>query len=125
MNRRPYMRHDIFSDKSRAFGIRIVKLANMLKQQGEHIMSKQIIRSATSIGANIRESIRAQSSADFISKREIALKEAEETAYWLELLVETGYITDVQFNSLYDDVEELIKLLVSSVVTIKNKTKSC
>ncbi len=76
-------------------------------------MSRQLLRSGTSIGANIRESLRGQSKADFYSKLNIALKEAEETAYWLELLHESGYLPEEGFASIYADVEEVIRLLVS------------
>ena len=84
-------------------------------------MSKQLLRSGTSIGANVRESINAQSRQDFISKLNIALKEADETQYWLELLHKTGYISDESFNSFNSDCEELIRLLVSITKTIQNK----
>ena len=80
-------------------------------------MSKQVLRSGTSIGANVREGTRAQSTADFISKMNIALKEAEETCYWLELLYESGYLDERAFKSLYDDNLELLKILVSIVKT--------
>ena len=80
-------------------------------------MSKQVLRSGTSIGANVREGTSAQSTADFISKMNIALKEAEETCYWLELLYESGYLDERAFKSLYDDNLELLKILVSIVKT--------
>ena len=81
--------------------------------KNEYILSKQLLRSGTSIGANTREAMRGQSKADFYSKLNIALKEADETAYWLELLFETDYISQAQFNSIYRDCEEIISLLVS------------
>lgn len=80
-------------------------------------MSKQVLRSGTSIGANVRGGTRAQSTADFISKMNIALKEAEETCYWLELPYESGYLDERAFKSLYDDNLELLKILVSIVKT--------
>ena len=80
-------------------------------------MSKQIMRSGTSIGANVREATRAQSTPDFISKMNIALKEAEETCYWLELLHESEYLDERAFNSLYNDSMELLKILASIVKT--------
>jgi four helix bundle protein len=83
-------------------------------------MSKQILRSGTSIGANIRESKNAQSKSDFTSKINIALKEADETAYWLELLHESEYIDSTRYKLLYTDVEELIRIMVSIVKTLKN-----
>ena len=108
--------------KSKAFAIRIIRLyQHLTTEKKEHILSKQILRSGTSIGANIRESIRAQSTADFLSKMQIALKEASETEYWLELLVETDYITEKAGESLLDDCEELIKLIVAIVKTSKER----
>lgn len=86
-------------------------------------MSKQLMRSGTSIGANIAEAFYGQSDADFVSKLSIALKEASETEYWLELLHESSYIDDTQFESINNDVTEIIKLLTSSVKTAKNKEK--
>ena len=82
-------------------------------------MSKQLLRSGTSIGANCREAYRAQSTADFLAKLGIALKEAEETEYWLEVLFETAYLSKAQFNSIYSDNEEIIKLLVSIIKSTK------
>jgi four helix bundle protein len=82
-------------------------------------MSKQILRSGTSIGANIREAVRGQSKADFYAKLHISLKEADETAYWLELLNESGYIKDEHFQNIYEDCNEIIKILVS---ILKNKS---
>ena len=86
-------------------------------------MSKQILRSGTSIGANVRESRRAQSTPDFINKLYIALKEADETSYWLELLFETGFITNEMFNSIYADCEEILKLLTSIIKTTQENAK--
>ena len=104
--------------KSKAFALRIVKLYKYLcGRKKEFVMSKQIMRSGTSIGANVRESTRAQSMPDFISKMNIALKEAEETCYWLELLHESNYLDDRAFNSLYNDSMELLKILASIVKT--------
>ena len=94
----------------------------LCEEKKEYVLSKQILRSGTSIGANIREAKRAQSKADFYAKLFISLKEAEETEYWLELLVETEYITKEMFDSVYADGEEIIKLLVSSTKTIKENT---
>ena len=108
--------------KSKAFAIRIIRLYQYLTEEKmEYILSKQILRSGTSIGANIRESVRAQSTADFLSKMQISLKEASETEYWLELLMETDFITDKAGKSLLADCEELIKLIVAIVKTSKEK----
>ena len=115
------MENNAVLDKSKAFAVRIIKLYKyMAEEKREFILSKQLLRSGTSIGANCREAHRAQSAADFISKLGIALKEAEESAYWLELLSETDYITAKQFNSLYSDNDELISLLVSIIKSTKN-----
>ena len=112
---------NVVARKSKQFAIRIIRLYQHLAQdKKELILSRHILRSGTSIGANIRESIRAQSTADFLSKMQIALKEAEETEYWLELLTETGYISEKAGSSLLDDCEELIKLIASIVRTMKD-----
>ena len=104
------------------FSVRMVELYKKLSNENhEYVLSKQVLRSGTSIGANIREAKRAQSSPDFYSKLTISLKEADETQYWLELLHKTGYISDESFNSFNSDCEELIRLLVSITKTIQNK----
>ena len=106
--------------KSKAFAVRIIKLYQYLREEKkEYTLSKQILRSGTSIGANVREGYRAQSKPDFYSKLGIAMKEADETAYWLELLHETDYIDDSQFESIYADCEEILKILVSITKTQK------
>lgn len=108
-------------DKSKAFAIRSVKLYQYLTdEKREFILSKQMLRSGTSIGANCREAVRAQSKADFVAKLNISLKEADETSYWIELLHETGYLNDRQFTDIYRDVDELIKILVSIIKSAKN-----
>lgn len=102
--------------KSKDFAIKIVFLYKELtSNKKEHVMSKQLLRSGTSIGANVKEAVEAQSKADFISKMSIALKEASETEYWLDLLKETGYIDDIVFEEIYSLNLELIKLLTSIV----------
>ena len=113
---------DIKVEKSKAFAIRIIKLYKYLTDdKKEYVLSKQLLRSGTSIGANIRESVRAQSKADFQSKCNNALKEAEETCYWLELLHETDYLSDTEFDSIYSEADELVKILSSVVKTAKTK----
>ena len=108
-------------EKSKTFAIRIIRLYQYLTtEKKEYILSKQILRSGTSIGANIRESVRAQSTADFQAKMQISLKEADETEYWLELLKETDYITGNAAESLLADCEELIRLIVAIVKTSKD-----
>ena len=112
----------ILREKSYSFSIRIVKLAQMLTDQDkEFVLSKQILKSGTSIGALVYEAEFAQSRADFTNKMSIALKEANETKYWLNLLKDTDYIQQNLFKSLIADNEELIKMLVSSVKTSKKK----
>ena len=106
--------------KSKAFAIRIVKLSKFLNDsKKEFVLSKQIIKSGTSIGANVKEAIRGQSKADFYAKMNIALKEASETEYWLEILNETDYIDNNLFESLHFDCQELIKILISITKTQK------
>lgn len=109
--------------KSKAFAIRIVNLyKHLCSSKSEFTLSKQILRSGTSIGANIREANYAQSRRDFIAKMQIALKEAGETQYWLELLYETEFISEAEFKSIETDCSELIKMLVSSLKTSKANT---
>ena len=104
------------------FAIRIVKFYRFLcDEKKEFVLSKQILRSGTSIGANIRESRNAQSDADFISKLNIALKEADETQYWIELFRLSDIITEESFDSLNKDIDELISMLVSAIKTMKTK----
>ena len=115
-------RDNVVLQKSIRFSLRIIKLYQFLsKDKREFIMSKQVLRSGTSIGANISESIRAQSNADFFSKLSIALKEAEETHYWLFLLLKSEYIDKKLFKSLDQDCEELIKLLVAITKTLSKE----
>jgi len=115
------MRESVLKIKSYKFAIRVVKLYQFLiKEKKEFVLSKQILKSGTAIGALIREAEFAQSRADFTNKMNIALKEASETIYWLEILKDTGYIDDKLFSSLNNDCEELIRMLVSTVKTSKN-----
>lgn len=108
------MENNIIVDKSFQFAVRIVNLYKYLTaQKKEYVLSKQVLKSGTSIGANVSEAIRGQSKADFTAKMSIALKEASETNYWLRLLSETEYITDEQRESLLSDLAELISLLTA------------
>ncbi len=108
--------------KSKAFAIRIVKpYKYLLNSKSEYVLSKQLLRSGTSIGANISESTYAQSPADFITKLHIALKEASESEYWIELLADTEYLTEEMKKSLLNDCHELIRLLISSIKTTKKR----
>ena len=113
---------NILYDKSYIFSIRIVKLTQYLtKEKKEYILSKQIMRSGTAICALVSESKFAQSRADFLNKLMIALKEANETQYWINLLFDTDYISKIMHKSLFKDSNEVISLLVSITKTIKNK----
>ena len=104
---------NVIVDKSKFFAIRIVRAYKYLTaEKNEYVLSKQLLRSGTSIGANVKEAIRGQSKPDFYSKLNIALKEASETEYWLEILYETEYIDKKLFESINEDCQELIKLLV-------------
>ncbi len=112
----------ILADKSYKFAIRIVKLNRYLtKEQKEYTLSKQLLRSGTAIGALVAEAQYAQSKADFINKMYIGLKEANESRYWIRLLTDCQYITEAMSKSIFDDVEELIKMLTSSINTTKEK----
>ncbi len=116
------MTNSIIADKSKVFALRIIKMYRYLRNdKREFDLSLQILRSGTSIGANVRESLRAQSDADFYAKMTIALKEADETAYWLELLHESELITSDAFVSIYADCNELIKMLTAATKTLKEK----
>ena len=106
--------YNLIAEKSKSFALRIIKLYKYLStEQKEFVLSKQILRSGTSIGANVREAIRGQSSADFYAKMNISLKEAEETLYWLELLHESGYIETSHFDSIYADCKSVTKILMA------------
>ena len=108
------MKENVVMKKSMAFSVRIVNLHRYLSQEKrEFIISKQIYKSGTSIGANIAEAQRAQSRADFVAKMKIALKEANETQYWLQLLHQTQYLTDREFESIHGDAVEILKLLTA------------
>ena len=116
MTRKP----SITKDKSFAFAIRIIKLEKHLrKTKRETILSRQLLRSGTSVGANIREGYNAESDADFIHKLGIAQKECDETCYWLELLNATDYLDEKEFVSIYADAEALLKIIKSIILTKK------
>ncbi|WP_338790786.1 four helix bundle protein (plasmid) [Bernardetia sp. Wsw4-3y2] len=118
------MNKGILKQKSFHFAVRIVNLYKYLADQHkEYVLSKQILRSGTSVGANIREAEFAQSNLDFIHKLSISQKEINETIYWLELLKETNYIKEEQFKSLNNDAIEILKIITSSIKTMKGKIK--
>jgi four helix bundle protein len=111
----------IVREKSFSFALRIIKLYKYLtEEKREYVLSKQVLRSGTSIGALIREAEQGESKADFIHKLAISLKEAKETEYWLELLFYSDYIEEKSYQSIYADVQEIIKLLTSIIKTSKN-----
>ena len=115
---------NVVKDKSFAFSVRIIRLYQYLcSEKKEYILSKQLLRSGTAIGALIREAEQAESKADFIHKLAIALKEANETDYWLDLLKETDYLEDKAFNSIKTDAVELLKLLTSIIKSSKENNR--
>ena len=112
---------NIIVTKSKNFAVRIVNAYKYLtSEKNEYVMSKQLLRSGTSIGANVKEGIRGQSKPDFYAKFNIALKEASETEYWLEILYETNYMDEKLYESINSDCEEIIRLLVSITKTQNN-----
>ena len=116
------MKDSLLYSKSMDFAIRCVNFYKYLKEEKNiYVLSKQLLRSGTSIGANIRESRNAQSNADFLSKLHIALKEADETQYWLELFRLSEIISQESYDSLNNDINELISMLVSAIKTLKSK----
>ena len=115
---------NVLLDKSLTFAARIVRLNKYLvKEKKEHIISKQIIRSATSIGANANEAIYGVSKADFIVKLQISLKETAETEYWLRLLILSDYITEKEGKSLLDDCLEINRILIAALNTAKENKR--
>jgi four helix bundle protein len=123
MEKKVYMRKDnVVRDKSFGFALRVVKLYKYLSEEKrEFVLSKQLLRAGTSVGANVREAEQAESHADFIHKMSIALKEANECGYWLELLHQGDYIEGKAFESLHEDLTEILKLLTSIIKTSKAK----
>ena len=118
------MKQNILKEKSFNFAIRIINLYKFLKKEHkEFVLSQQIIKSGTSVGAIVRESEHAESLKDFVHKLSIGLKEINETEYWLDLLFATEYINEKMYDSLKSDCIELIKLLTASVKTSKTKIK--
>ena len=116
------VKENILLEKSLLFSARIIKLNKYLtKEKREHIISKQIVRSATSIGANANEAVYGVSKAEFISKMQISLKETAETEYWLRLLVLSEYLNEDEGQSLINDCLEIKRILISTLNTAKNK----
>ena len=115
------MSDNIIENKSFDFAIRVVNLYKHLSvEKRELILSKQLLRSGTSIGANVAEGERAQSKADFYAKMSVALKEANEAEYWLRLLYKTEYLTKNQFDSIHSDIKEIIAILMSICKSAQN-----
>ena len=113
-------RKSIIKDKSFAFAVRIVRLyKHLCENKKEYVLSKQLLRSGTAVGALVREAQNAESQKDFIHKLGIAQKECDETNYWLELLKETDYLTDKEFESINSEATELLKMIRSAIITSK------
>ncbi len=116
------MKENVIQQKSFQFAVRIINLYKyLIDDKREFVLSKQLLRSGTSIGANIEESIGGQSEKDFLAKLSISYKEARETIYWLKLLKETEYISEVEFESIHNEAEEICKILAKIIITLKNK----
>jgi four helix bundle protein len=117
------MAESIVKDKSYKFAVRVVRLYKYLtEEKREFVLSKQLLRSGTSIGANVKEATQAESRSDFIHKLAIALKEASETEYWLELLRETDFLNEEQYESIQADCQELLRLLTSIIKSSKQNS---
>ncbi len=113
---------NIVLDKSFNFAVRIVKLYRHLRYTlDERVLSAQILKSGTSIGANIREALRSPSRKDFVARMNISLKESYETEYWIELLYRTEYISEVEYNSIFPECRELTNILSQIILTTKSK----
>lgn len=117
----PSQKSNPVREKSFAFALRAVKAYQFLQKKKEYVLSKQFLRSGTSIGANTEEAIHAQSKAEFIAKLQIAIKEAFESDYWIRLLRESGYLTEAESGSLLKDLSELQKLLTSIIKKAKSR----
>ena len=115
---------NIIQKKAFLFAIRIIRLYQYLQTKKEFVISKQVLRSGTSVGANIEEALGANSNKDFVAKMTIVYKEARETKYWLKLLQETKYFTDKQADSLMKDCEEILKITGSILKTLKEKQRN-
>ena len=114
------MKENAIELKTKSFAVRIIRLYQFLvTEKREFVLSKQLLRAGTSIGANVREGVQGFSRNDFVYKMSIALKECNETCYWLELLRETDFLSSSQYDSIYADATELLKMLTSIVKTVK------
>ena len=118
------MAESIMLDKAKDFAVEIINMCKLIKEiKRESVLTNQLMRSGTSIGANIHESKYAHGTADFISKMQIALKECYESEYWLELLNRTGYIDDEQYKKIINDCGQIRRMLISSINTVKEKSQ--
>ena len=116
------MEQNVIVQKSYQFALRVIKLYTFLcKEQHEYVLSKQLLRSGTAIGALVSESKFAQSRADFINKMYVALKEANETKYWINLLHDSNFISEEAFKSIHPEIEEIISILVAIIKKLKSK----
>ena len=116
--------HTSITQRTEKFAIRIIKAYSFLDEKpgATRVLGKQLLRSGTSIGANVHEAQSAQSTRDFINKLEIALKEARETEYWLKILIKSGLVAESKFNSLLDEVTQIKAIIAASVVKLKQKS---
>ena len=116
--------NNILAEKTLSFALRIIKCYQYLQEEKKvYVMSKQILRSGTSVGANVHEAVYAQSKADFINKLSISLKEASETSYWLVLLSKSAYIDENIYMSMKNEVDEIIRIIISSIKTTRRNEK--
>lgn len=117
------MKENVIKNKSFAFALRVVKAYQFLSEKKEFVLSKQMLRSGTAIGAMVREAEQGESSADFVHKMAIALKEANETEYWVELLAQSNYLDEKASLSLKEDLTEILKLLTAIIKSTKSNAK--
>ena len=115
------MKNNVVQDKSFAFAIKVVNICKVLQERKEYTLSKQLLRSGTSVGANIEEAIGGQSKKDFYAKLTISYKEARETKYWLRLLIDTNYLEKAESAPLLDDIEEILRIIGSIQKTLRDQ----
>lgn len=115
------MKNNILEEKSKVFALQIIKLSQELQKNNHYILSNQLLKSGTSIGANIAESIYAQSKADFISKLQISQKEANETKYWLELIYKSELMNQVEYDEIKRKLMDILRMLGKSIIKLKNQ----
>jgi four helix bundle protein len=118
------MKDNILKSKSYQFALETIKVCRKLQNEKEYVLSKQLLRSASSVGANVREANNAQSKADFIHKLSISIKECDESKFWLELLKDSFYIKEMDFNSLHAEATKINRLITRIILTTKKNLKS-